>query len=161
MWKFVTKKIKNNNLDEEINKVVFTEFPEYYDIQKNKSNRSMLSDNDVIKHSQKILVDKNKTKRDVIQEKEEEKNKQIKAFSQLNAYKKDLNNTDKNNINKNNMNNINKNKSVIDYYNKNNNKYNNEHNNIKIIHNRNIDYNEQFINEEYDSEKSKIKIIKS
>jgi len=171
------KKIKNNNLDEEINKVVFTEFPEYYDIQKNKSNRSMLSDNDVIKHAQKVLIDKNKTKRDVIQEKEEEKNKQIKAFSQFIAYKKELNNTDKNNINKNNMNNINKNKSVIDYYNKNNNKYNDEHNNeynnehnnkhtnIKIIHNRNIDNND-YNEDEYDiyshqNEKSKITIIKT
>ena len=71
------------------------------------------------------LINKNKTKRDIIKEKEEAKNKQLEALSQFITYKKEPNN-------------IKKTTSVLDYYN------NNEDNSIKIItqnKNNNDSYN--------------------
>jgi hypothetical protein len=134
------KKVKDNSLDIDINKVVFTEYPEYYDIKNNnnfeipiesiQSHNIMQQNHNMnsmynMKNNNMKLINKNKTKRDVIKEKEEAKNKQLEALSQFITYKKEPNN-------------IKKSTSVLDYYN------NNEENSIKIItqnKNNNDSYN--------------------
>ena len=143
------KKVKDNSLDVDINKVVFTEYPEYYDMKNNNYSETSIQtiqpiqtnyyiNNDNQNNNAK-LIHKNKTKRDVIKEKEEAKNKQLEALTQFVAYKKEPNN-------------IKKTTSVLDYYN------NNEENSIKIItpnKNNNDGYN-------MISEKNKVfNIIKS
>ena len=130
------KKVKDMSLDMDINKVVFTEYPEYYDIQNNNqtmnlSNQTMNLSNENISKEYNKLIYKNKNKRDVIKEKEEAKNKRMEAFKQFITYKKD---SDDNK-------NIKKNISVLDYYNENNNlkvidnldKNNDNYNKIKVI----------------------------
>jgi len=141
------KKVKDMTLDNDINKVIFTEYPEYYDIKKNNST-TILSDNDVVKKSQAILINKNKTKRDVIEQKEEDRNKRIEAFTQFITYKSKENNNENNKKND---------KSVIDYYNNmNNDSYtNNDTNNFKIIDNNNTNSSYDYI------KSSELKIIKS
>ncbi len=106
------KKVIDNSLDEDINKVVFTNYPEYYDLNPNKT---VLTEDEVIKNSQKLLISKNKTKRDVIEQKKEEKNKQIEAFKQFIPYKNNNKPVTPKKI------------SVVDYY------KNDDTNNIKII----------------------------
>lgn len=81
------KKIKNTNLDEDINKIIYTSHPEYYDL---KSNNNSNNYDEIINEelNKKKLVHKNKTQRDIIEQKMEEKNKRIEAFSNFIAYKK-------------------------------------------------------------------------
>jgi len=90
-------KVQNTNLDEELNKVMFTYHPEYKDIQKSVSfsegNESSKKNNE--------LISKNMTERDIIDHKEEMKNKKLDIFTNFITYKKN-----------------DKPKSVIDYYQK-------------------------------------------
>ena len=100
------KKVKDMYLENDINKVVFTEHPEYYDIKNNKYSTT-LSDTDVIQNSHKLLISKNKNKKDVIDEHENKKNKKLEAFTQFITYK---NNQQENSYKKD------KSLSVVDYY---------------------------------------------
>lgn len=103
------KKIKNTSLDEDINKVLFTESPDYYNLK--KSNQNKHSDELISEElNKKKLIHKNKTQRDIIEQKMEEKNKRIEAFSNFIAYKK------KENKDNQNTQNISEKKTVIDYY---------------------------------------------
>ena len=119
-------KIKDTSLDEDINKVLFTKHPEYHDIKRNNNieNKNMIKNNE--------LVDKNKTQRDIINEKEEQINKRLEACTNFVTYiKKDKKEN-------------NKNKTVIDYYN--NDKINNNEIKFKSI-DFNINYNKNEIDD--------------
>jgi hypothetical protein len=130
----IPKKIKNTNLDEDINVVMFTNYPDY--------KESSLTNNENMK---KELISKNMSIRDVEDSKLDIKNKKIDALVNFVTYKKknniqsniqtnkqtntqtntqtNIQNNIQNNIKENNVinnienNHINKSKSVIDYYN--------------------------------------------
>jgi hypothetical protein len=120
------KKIKDMSLDVDINKVIFTEYPEYYNETMNLSQENRENIN-------KKIINTNKTKRDVIKEKDEAKNKKMEAFTQFIAYKKESKSLKNNKINV----------SVLDYYN------NEDNNNIKIIDNLNNNLNKNSDNSKY------------
>jgi hypothetical protein len=101
----ILKKVKNPNLDEEINKVLFTEYPEFNELRDN--SEIQVTTNNI--RSQKTLISKNKTHRDVENEKELRENKKLEVFTNLIAYKKDKSE------------NNNKPKNVLEYYNDDNN----------------------------------------
>ena len=119
------KKFKNTNLDEDINVVMFTNYPEYKETSNNKNHYNLINDENY--NMEKNLISKNMTIRDVDESKIDVKNKKINALFNFVTYKKkenNENNINENNINENNINenNINeskdnKSKSVIDYYN--------------------------------------------
>ena len=121
------KKIKNTNLDEDINVVMFTNYPEYKETTNNKNYPNLINnDNENENYNmEKNLISKNMTTRDVEEIKIDVKNKKINALFNFVTYKKKENNTNGNNTNGNNTNenntnenkDINKSKSVIDYYN--------------------------------------------
>lgn len=76
----IPKKIKNTEiLNEDINIIEFTKHPEYKDFSQQSNNND---ENDFLISSQE-LVYKNKTKKDIIDEKEEKKNKQLEIFINL------------------------------------------------------------------------------
>ena len=129
------KKIKNTNLDEDINVVMFTNYPEYKETSNNKNHSNLINDENENEsenenenenyNMEKNLISKNMTTRDVEESKIDIKNKKINALFNFVSYKKKENNTNENNINENKINeintnenkDINKNKRVIDYYN--------------------------------------------
>jgi hypothetical protein len=77
------KKIKNTNLNEEINKVVYTNYPEFKSLEK---------DNDITEineiSEEKPLISKNMTLKDIEESKEEKVNKRLQAFTQFITFKK-------------------------------------------------------------------------
>jgi hypothetical protein len=79
----ILKKIKNTNLDEDINKVVFTNYPEYDSLKKEDKNNIQ----EFIKEDTSLLS-KNMTLRDIGDYKEDLKSKKLGAFTQFVAYKK-------------------------------------------------------------------------
>ena len=94
------QKIKNTNLDEEINKVLFTNYPDYNKKDEEINNYEIIDD--------KKLVSKNMTLKDIKNQKEELKNKKINAFGDFVSYK------------------VEKHKNILDYYNENSNENSNE-----------------------------------
>ena len=144
------KKIINTNLDEDINKVMFTNYPQYDSLKKkihNEQTNEQSNDNR-IKITNDVLVSKNMNLRDIEEVKEDKKSKKLNAFANFVSYKKEpvkeleLEKSNKNNSIENeniksenqNINNEIKNKSVIDYYNdENTNIKNNDNNIIKNI----------------------------
>jgi hypothetical protein len=107
----IPKKIKNTNLDEDINIVMFTNYPDYKDNLniKKKSISSEVKDNEVNE-----LISKNMTLKDIEESKNEIKNKKLDALLNFVSYKKKNNsqNLELNNISQNKI----KNKTVLDYY---------------------------------------------
>jgi len=112
------KKIKNTNLDEDINIVMLTNYPDYKiisnDIQNNIQNNiqnDIQNDiqnnisNDISNDNKKKLISKNMSIRDIEDEKKDVKNKKLDALLNFVTYKKKEV----------------KNKTVIDYYNEENN----------------------------------------
>jgi len=82
----ILKKVKNTNLDEDINKVVFTNYPEYDSLKKIKEEKE--DNNEEIIKEDTILLSKNMTLRDIDDYKEDLKSKKLDAFTQFIAYKK-------------------------------------------------------------------------
>ena len=127
------KKIINTNLDEDINKIMFTNYPQYNSLKKNINNENQNEQsNNSINIQNDVLVSKNMNLRDIEEVKEDKKNKKINAFANFVSYKKkesikeiesekinQYNSIENENIINENENIIkeNKNKSVIDYYN--------------------------------------------
>lgn len=74
--KTVIKKIRDTNLNTEINKVLFTNYPEY---SKELKNEEIKND----------LISTNMTTNDIEEQKYEIKNKKLNAFSQFITYKKE------------------------------------------------------------------------
>lgn len=148
------KKIKTQNLNEEINKVLFTSNPTYDIIKKNRKknieDESLKTNNKIEKES---LICKNKTERDIIEQKMEQKNKKIEAFSQFISYKKKDENGKK------------EKKTVLDYYNSeiqykditnirldnNNNSKNNDINKNKKKSYKNNNYNDTDEHDDYEN----------
>ena len=94
----VLKRVKDTNLNESINKVLYTKYPEYeIKTKKEKKQETEEEDNE--------LVYKNMTLKDVENENIEKKNKKLEAFGQFISYKKI---EDK------------KTKNILDYYNESN-----------------------------------------
>ncbi len=94
------KKMVNTSLDEDINRVVPTNYPEYYDIQNENgnSNYNEAEYKQMMKASKKKrekMVSMNKTERDVIDEREHRNNKKIEAFTQFISYKDETRNKPK------------------------------------------------------------------
>jgi len=117
------KKVTNTNLDEEINKVMFTHHPEYKDIQKRVTFDVDFDDDNIDneKPNKKELISKNMTQRDIIDHKEEMKNKKLEVFTNFITYKKK--HIENNSTSERSQNNellsdfqIDKPKRVIDYY---------------------------------------------
>jgi len=95
------KKIKNTNLDSDINKILFTNHPEYKrlleeDIGVNENINENINENK--------LISKNMTERDIQNQKLEKQEKKLEIFSNFISYKKSENILEP------------KKKSVIDYY---------------------------------------------
>ena len=114
------RKIRNTYLDEDVNKVIYTEFPDYHDFS-NKKDQNYC---DIEIADKSTLISKNMTKRDIETEKSIKQDKKLTAFVNFIAFK---NNNDDNNdrINQNNENNEN---------NENQDEYENSHfDNIKNI----------------------------
>ena len=94
IWKFnhskvrndFLKKVKNTNLDEDINKVVFTNYPEYDSLKKLKEEKE--DNKEELTKESTILLSKNMTLRDINDYKEDLKSKKLDAFTQFIAYKK-------------------------------------------------------------------------
>jgi hypothetical protein len=99
---YIPKKIKNTNLDEDINIIMLTKYPDYKVISNEKTNEKT-NDNE------EKLISKNMSIRDIEDAKIDVKNKKIDALLNFVTYKKKEV----------------KNKTVIDYYNEENN--NDEH----------------------------------
>ena len=95
--KNIVKKIKNTNLNNELNKIVYTNYPEY----KNEDEESVTNEID----EKEKLISKNMTQNDLIQKKEEIVDKKIEAFSNFIIPKKEIK-----------ENKDNKKKTVIDFY---------------------------------------------
>jgi len=112
------KKVKNTNLDEEINKVMFTHHPEYKDIQKRVTFDD--DNSNAEKPNKKELISKNMTQRDIIDHKEEMKNKKLEVFTNFITYKKKHIENNPNSTELLNNSEIDKPKRVIDYYQQNN-----------------------------------------
>jgi hypothetical protein len=102
------KKIKDTNLNEEINKVLFTNYPEYKPLEKDNGITEI---NEI--SEEKPLISKNMTLKDIEESKEDKVNKRLEAFTQFTTFKKkkiieepvkEINNED------------NSKKTVIDYY---------------------------------------------
>lgn len=91
------KKVKNTNLDSDINSILFTKHPDFkYTIEDKKEDDkkpNKLNNN---------LISKNMTERDIIEEKKNKEQKKLDLFSNLITYKGTYNNTKKN---------------ILDYYN--------------------------------------------
>ena len=111
------KKIVDTNLNDDINKVVYTNYPEYREL----NNINTIKDNqyeqqfykEKIKEKEEELIYKNMSLKDIQDEKVEFKNKKIDAFTQFISYKK------KDTIQKEIIKNIEKNekpKNVLEYY---------------------------------------------
>lgn len=93
--KIILKKIKNTNLDDDINVVVFSNNPEYKSLLDMKNNEDI----EEKKEKDENLISKNMTNRDVNREKEEVINKKLSILSEFITYKKE-----------------NKPKNVLEYY---------------------------------------------
>jgi hypothetical protein len=91
----IPKKIVNNDLNEEINKIEYTEYSDFVNLKKNSKNIVDDKKEDEINYvnqqtpDYKNLIYKNMTKKDVLDAKEELKNKKLNAFTQLVTLKKD------------------------------------------------------------------------
>jgi len=105
------KKIKDTNLDTEINKVLFTNHPEY------KIITEEVEDN-YFEEPVNNLISKNMTERDIQIEKIEKQQKKLDMFSNFVSYKKSENILEP------------KKKSVLDYYEESKNKISNDFKNI-------------------------------
>lgn len=108
------KKIVDTNLTDDINKVVYTNYPEYREL----NNIETIQDNQFIKNEnvkekEEELISKNMSLKDIQDEKIELKNKKIDAFKQFITYKK-KDNIQKEIIEKK----IEKPKNVLEYYTK-------------------------------------------
>jgi hypothetical protein len=112
--KNVPKKIVDTNLTDDINKVVYTNYPEYRElnntetIKDNQYNQQIYKEK--IKEKDQELLSKNMSLKDIQDEKVEFKNKKIEAFKQFISYKK------KDNIQKEIIKNTEKPKNVLEYY---------------------------------------------
>ena len=104
---YMPKKIKNTNIDQDINIIMLTKYPDYKIISND------IPSNITENNKEETLISKNMTLRDIEEEKKEIKNKKIDALLNFVAYKKKEV----------------KNKTVIDYYNE----ENNNDTNIKNI----------------------------
>jgi hypothetical protein len=102
--KTIVKKVKNTNLDEDINKVLLTSYPEYDELR-NKKESNIINQKIKNEENKNNLIHKNKTERDVLNQKEEDKNKKISAFTNFTPTKKTSIEKEKNKI-----------KTIIDYY---------------------------------------------
>ena len=98
--KITLKKIKDTNLTDDINKVVYTDYPDYKILNKNEFDFKENENNENNNKTEK-LIKKNMNLQDLIDSKEEIKDKKINAFREFFVYKK---------------NNIQKEKNVLDYY---------------------------------------------
>jgi hypothetical protein len=104
------KKIVDTNLNDDINKVVYTNYPEYRELN-NIENIEVIQDNQYFeKEKEEKLISKNMSLKDIQDEKVEFKNKKIDAFTQFISYKK------KDNIQKEFIKNTEKPKNVLEYY---------------------------------------------
>ena len=83
------KKIVKKHLDEDINKVIYTKFPQYKIINKNNFEENNDENKENIMKKEK-LISKNMTIRDLMEAKEERKDKKISAFVQFTAYKENI-----------------------------------------------------------------------
>ena len=79
-------KITDTYLDENINKILLTNYPEYNELKKIKKEKIIEDKEDIDKREE--LVFKNMTKRDLNDKKEEVKNKKIEAFVHFISYQK-------------------------------------------------------------------------
>ena len=107
--KIIPEKIINTNLDNNINIVEFTNYPEYNNIKKNNENIIDIKDDNVNSENYKEkLISTNMTERDIINNINEIKNKKLELFTEFITFKKkdEDKKDDKKVI-----------KSVIDYYN--------------------------------------------
>jgi hypothetical protein len=80
-------------LDEDINKVIYTKFPQYTIINKNnfeENNDENNNENNNIYSKKEQLISKNMTMRDLMEAKEERKDKKISAFVQFTAYREKI-----------------------------------------------------------------------
>ena len=125
--------ILKSELNEDINKVCFTNYPDYIDISKspdynykNENNENNVNyenyEHDISRHSSKSsknnnqsksnqnIISKNKTLQDVIDERELKKQKKLKAFTDFVSFKKHIVKTENSNETK-------LHKNVIEYYN--------------------------------------------
>jgi hypothetical protein len=116
------KKIMNTNLNDDINKVVFSKYSDYEELKKNNNNNDNwnndnLNNNVKNKVYDNNLVSTNMTIIDVNNSIEEKKNKKLSAFRDFVTFKKPKINLVKkeNNV-----------KTIIDYYNEENNNLNNK-----------------------------------
>ena len=97
--KITLKKIKDTNLTDDINKVVYTDYPEYKILNKNEFD--FKENNYENNNKTEKLIKKNMNLQDIIDSKEVVKDKKINAFREFFVYKK---------------NSIQKEKNVLDYY---------------------------------------------
>jgi hypothetical protein len=74
------KKIVNNYLNSDVNRVIYTKFPQYKIINQNIDNQN-------IDNQENNLISKNMTLKDIIDAKEERKNKKISAFTEFVCFK--------------------------------------------------------------------------
>ena len=115
----VPKKIVDTNLNDDINKVVYTNYPEYKElnsidtIKDDQYNQQIYKEKIKEREKEEELIYKNMSLKDIQDEKVEFKNKKIDAFTQFISYKKKdtnqkeiIKNTEKNE----------KPKNVLEYY---------------------------------------------
>jgi hypothetical protein len=94
------KKIVKNFLDNDINRVIYTKYPQYKIINKNNedNNKDNKDNNKNNNNEDNNLISKNMTLRDIIEAKEERKNKKISAFKDFVVFKKEIVNKEIKNI---------------------------------------------------------------
>ena len=79
------RKVRNTYLDEDINKVVYTEFPDYNDFSNKGDNNEDYCDIEIADKS--TLISKNMTKRDIENEKSIKQDKKLTAFVNFITFK--------------------------------------------------------------------------
>jgi len=89
----ILKKIKNTNLDDEINVVVFSNNHEYKSLLDMRNNEDNIEEK---KEKKENLISKNMTNRDINREKEEVVDKKLSVLSEFITYKKEKENKPKN-----------------------------------------------------------------
>ena len=132
------KKIVNTTLNDDINKVIFSKYPEYFELNKNNYKNNNIVNNyqkNIIENkNNEELISTNMTIIDINNSIEEKKDKKLSIFRDFVTFKKPkINNLKENNIK------LDKNKTIIDYYNEENNKINNIENNSEHNNEHNID----------------------
>lgn len=136
------RKVRDTYLDEDVNKIVYTEFPDYNDFSNKEYNDDNENYCDIEIADKSTLISKNMTKRDIENEKSIKQDKKLTAFVNFIAFKNNKDDYNTNNKTNNKTNNEINNETYNETYNERNNEkqYINDYENNDSDNIKNIDF---------------------